>query len=106
MPLAGAAQGHSFPAAVEEDTMKSRAYIIAIMVVALTTAMPAPRASADPLTVLAVIGVLTVLSVSSADMIARSDEDTKDMRARQEQAARLHASAEASAEPSGAAAAH
>jgi hypothetical protein len=106
MPLISAAQRPSFPAAAEEDTIKSRVFIIAIMAVALTTAMPASRASADPLTVLAVIGVLTVLSVSSADMIARSDEDTKDMRARQEQAARLHASAEASAEADGAAAAH
>ena len=84
--------------------MKSRVFIIAILILALA-ATTAPRASADPLTVLAVIGVLTVLSVSSADMIARSDEDTRDMRAQQEQAARLHARAEASAEESGVAAA-
>ncbi|MGE5257165.1 MAG: hypothetical protein ACM3KE_10865 [Hyphomicrobiales bacterium] len=86
--------------------MKGRVFIIAIMILALTAAMPALRASADPLTIMAVIGVLTVLSVSSADMIARSDEDTKDMRAQQEQAARLHARAEASAEALSAAATH
>ena len=85
--------------------MKSRVLIIAILILTLAAATTAPRAGADPLTVIAVIGVITVLSASSADMIARSDEDTRDMRAQQLEAARLHARAEASAEaPSTAAA--
>jgi hypothetical protein len=85
--------------------MKRRAFIITLLILALTAAATAPRASADPLTIMAVIGVFTVLSTSSVDMIARSDEDTKDMRARQEEAARLHARAEATGESSGAVAA-
>lgn len=82
--------------------MKNRVFIIAILIFALTAAATAPRASADPLTIMAVIGVFTVLSTSSVDMIARSDEDNKDMRAQQEEAARLHARAVASGESSGA----
>jgi hypothetical protein len=80
-------------------------FIIAILTLALTAAATVPRASADPLTIMAVIGLFTVLSTSSVDMIARSDEDNKDMRAQQEEAARLHARAEVSGESSGAGAA-
>ena len=85
--------------------MKSRVFIITILILALTAAAAAPRASADPLTIMAVIGVFAVLSTSSVDMVARSEEDNKDMRAQQEEAARLHARAEASAESSSAVAA-
>jgi hypothetical protein len=76
--------------------MKTRVFIIAILILALT-AVTAPRAGADPLTVLAVIGVLAVLSASSVDMIARSEEDNKDMRAHLQETVRLHAGAEAAA---------
>lgn len=85
--------------------MKCRVYIIAFVILALTAAVTVPRASAEPLTIMAIVGVVTVLSVSSVDMVAHSDdENNKDMRAQQEESARLHARAEAGTEASGPAA--
>jgi len=73
--------------------MQSRVLIIAVLVLALTAAVSVPRANAEPLTIIAIVGVVTVLSAGSVDMAARSDqaEDTKDMRARQEEAAPVNA---------------
>lgn len=69
--------------------MQSRVLIIAILILALTAAVSVPRVNAEPLTIMAIVGVVTVLSAGSVDMAARSDheEDTKDMRAQQEEAA-------------------
>jgi hypothetical protein len=69
--------------------MQRRFYIIAFVILALTAAVAVPPASAEPLTVMAIAGVVTVLSVSSVDMVARSDDDSqnKDMRAQQEEKA-------------------
>jgi hypothetical protein len=77
--------------------MKRRVYIIAFVILALTAAVAVPRASAEPLTIMAIAGVVTVLSVSSVDMVARSDDDNqnKDMRAQQEENAPVQAVAEA-----------
>ena len=81
--------------------MKHRVLFIAFMIVALAAFSSVPRANADPLTIMAVIGVVTVLSVSSVDMIASSHEDTKDQRAQIDETAKMFAKAEASGVTSG-----
>ena len=80
--------------------MKHRVLFIAFMIVALAAFSSVPRANADPLTIMAIIGVVTVLSVSSVDMIA-SSEDTKDQRAQIDETAKMYAKAEASGVTSG-----
>jgi|GEM_PF-2553909 len=75
--------------------MKSRVYIIAFVILALTAAVTVPRVNAEPLTIMAIAGLVTVLSVSSVDMVASSGDDTKDMRAQQEETAPVNAKAEA-----------
>ena len=74
--------------------MQHRVYIIAFVILALTAAAAVPPANAEPLTIMAIVGVVTVLSVSSIDMVARSDDD-KEMHAQQEEGAQLLAKAEA-----------
>ena len=81
--------------------MKHRVLFIAFMIVALAAFSSVPRANADPLTIMAVIGVVTVLSVSSVDMIASSHEDNKDQRAQIDETAKMFAKAEASGVTSG-----
>lgn len=73
--------------------------IILIVVVALTAAATARPAKADPLTIIAIVGVATVLSAGSVDVIARSDEDNKDMRAQQAETSPVLAKAEAFSKP-------
>lgn len=75
--------------------MKSRVYIIAFVILALTAAVTVPRVNAEPLTIMAIAGLVTVLSVSSVDMVANSGDDTKDMRAQQGETAPVNAKAEA-----------
>jgi len=76
--------------------MQARVYIIALVIVALAAAVTVPRANAEPLTIMAIAGLVTVLSVSSVDMAVHSDDNSnKDMRAQQEENAQLHAKAEA-----------
>ena len=75
--------------------MQSRVYIIVFVILALTAAVTVPRASAEPLTIMAIVGVVTVLAVSSVDLVARSDDDNRDMRAQQEETAPMRAGAEA-----------
>jgi len=81
--------------------MKHRVLFIAFMIVALAAFSSVPRANADPLTIMAIIGVVTVLSVSSVDMIASSHEDNKDQHAQFDEAGKMHAMAEASGVTSG-----
>ena len=75
--------------------MKHRVLIIAFMIVALAVFSSVPRANADPLTVMAIIGVVTVLSASSVDIAAHSSEKNYDQRAEIDQTAKMHAKAEA-----------
>jgi len=76
--------------------MQRRMFIIAILILALTATATAPRANAEPLTIMAIIGVVTVAAASSVDMVAHSDDsNNKDMRAQQEETAPMHARAEA-----------
>jgi len=64
--------------------MKNRALIIAITITVLAAVSPVPRANADPLTILAIVGLATVASISTVDIVASHDEDTRDFRAQQE----------------------
>lgn len=74
--------------------MKNRVLIIAILIAALTAFSSVPRAKAEPLTIMAVVGVATVLSLSTVDIVASDhDEDTKDMRAQREDTEIMHANA-------------
>jgi hypothetical protein len=75
--------------------MKHRVLFIAFMIVALVAFSSVPRANAEPLTIMAIIGVVTVLSASSADIIAGHNEDNKDQRAQVDETAKMHAKAEA-----------
>jgi len=81
--------------------MKHRVLFIAFMIVALAAFYSVPKANAEPLTIMAIVGVVTVLSASSVDIIASSNEDTKDQRAQLDEAANMHAKVEASGVTSG-----
>jgi hypothetical protein len=64
--------------------MKISALVIAVMIAFVAVFSHVPSAMADPLTVIAVAGVATVVLASTVDL-AIPDEDTqKDMRARSE----------------------
>lgn len=79
--------------------MKNRVLIIAILIAVLTAFFSVPRAKAEPLTIMAVVGVATVLSLSTVDIVASDhDEDTKDMRAQGEDTEKLHANAKTTEE--------
>jgi hypothetical protein len=76
--------------------MKHRVLFIAFMIVALSAFSSVPRANAEPLTIMAIVGVVTVLSVSSIDIVASSHEDNKDQRAQVDETAKMNAKVEAS----------
>jgi len=79
--------------------MKNRFFIIAILITALPAFSSVPRAKAEPLTIMAVVGVATVLSLSTVDIVASDqDEDTKDMRAQREDTEKMHANAKTTEE--------
>jgi hypothetical protein len=76
--------------------MKNRFLIIAILVAAMTVFISPPRAKAEPLTIMAIVGVVTVLSLSTVDIVASDHEqDTKDMRAQREDTEKMHADSKA-----------
>ena len=75
--------------------MKNRVLIIALAIVVLAAFSSVPRANAEPLTIMAIIGVATVLSVSTVDIVASNYEDNRDQRAQQEDTEKMHAKAEA-----------
>jgi hypothetical protein len=67
----------------------ARRYVpIAIIIVAFLAFLAAPRAKADPLTVIAVVGIATVTLLSTADQTLHEHEDDRDMRAKQDDEAR------------------
>ena len=80
----------------KEDTMKHRVLFIAFMIVALAAFSSAPRVNAEPLTIMAIVGVVTVLSVSSVDIVAHNSEDSKAQLAQVDETAKMHAKVEAS----------
>jgi hypothetical protein len=75
--------------------MKNRIGIICLVIVALAAFSSVPRANADPLTVMALVGIASVAVFSSVDIVAGGAEDTKDLRAQDEAAAKLIAKADA-----------
>lgn len=79
--------------------MKYRVLIIAILITVMTAFVSVPRAKAEPLTIIPVVGMVTVLSLSTVDIVASDhDEDTKDMRAQREDTEKMHANAKATEE--------
>jgi hypothetical protein len=80
----------------KEDTMKHRVLFIAFMIVALAAFSSVPRANAEPLTIMAIVGVVAVLSVSSVDIVAHNREDSKAQLAQVDETAKMHAKVEAS----------
>ena len=81
--------------------MKHRVLFIAFMIIALAAFSSTPRANAEPLTIMAIVGIVAVLSASSVDIIASHSDDNKDQHAQLDEAAKMHAKAEASGETSG-----
>jgi len=75
--------------------MKNRVLIIALAIIVLSAFSSVPRASAEPLTIMAIVGVATVLSVSTVDIVASNYEDNRDQRAQREDTEKTHAKAEA-----------
>jgi hypothetical protein len=64
--------------------MKFKILIVAFLSIALVSSISAPRAAAEPvtLTVLAIVGLATVATASSVDIITTDSEDSgKEMRA-------------------------
>jgi hypothetical protein len=76
--------------------MKHRVLFIAFVIVALAAFYSVPRANAEPLTIMAIVGVVTVLSVSSVDIVAHNSEDSKAQLAQVDETAKMHAKVEAS----------
>ena len=74
--------------------MKNRIFIIALVIAVLAAFSSVPRANAEPLTIMAIVGVATVLSISTVDIVASHYEDNKDQRAQHEDAEKMHAKAE------------
>jgi len=74
--------------------MKNRAWIIALAIIALSAFSFAPRTNAEPLTIIAIVGVATVLSASTVDIVASHYEDNRDQRAQNEPSEKMHAKAE------------
>jgi len=81
--------------------MKHRVLFIALIIVALAAFSSVPRVNAEPLTIMAIVGVVAVLSASSVDMIASHSEDNKDQHAQLDETAKMHAMAEVSGATSG-----
>ena len=81
--------------------MKRRVFFVAFLIVALAAFSSVPRANADPLTIMAIVGVVAVLSASSVDMIASHSEDNKDQHAQVDETLKMHAKAETSMATSG-----
>jgi hypothetical protein len=78
----------------KEDNMKNRIWVIALLIVVLTAFSSVQRANAEPLTVMAIVGVAAVISASTVDIVASNYEENRDMRAQQEDIGKLHAKAE------------
>ena len=74
--------------------MKNRIFIIALVIAVLAAFSSVPRANAEPLTIMAIVGVATVLSISTVDIVASHYEDNRDQRAQHEDTEKMHAKAE------------
>jgi hypothetical protein len=74
--------------------MKNRVLIIALAIAVLAAFSSVPRANAEPLTIMAIVGVAAVLSVSTVDIVASHYEDNRDQRAQHEGTEKMHAKVE------------
>jgi len=75
--------------------MKNRVLIIVLAIIVLSAFSSVKRANSEPLTIMAIVGVATVLSVSTVDIVASNYEDNRDQRAQHEDAEKMHAKDEA-----------
>lgn len=81
--------------------MKNRVLIVALAIVVIAAFSSVPRTNAEPLTIIAIVGVATVLSVSTVDIVASNYEDNRDQRAQHEDTEKMHAKAEATEQAPG-----
>jgi hypothetical protein len=81
--------------------MKRHIMMIAILLAVLAAFHPVPRVDADPLTIMAIAGLVTVFSAGSVDMVVTHYDENRDMRAQDEKSEKLLARTEKSAEASG-----
>jgi Skp family chaperone for outer membrane proteins len=84
----------SFSRWFKEEAMKNRVLIIALAIAVLSAFSSVPRANAEPLTIMAIVGVATVLAVSTVDIVANRYDDNKEQRAQHEDTEITHAKAE------------
>ena len=78
--------------------MKSRVLIVALLIAVVATFSHMPPASAEPLTVIAIVGVAAVLSASTVDIVAGQYDDNRDYRAQHDKAEEMRAQEEATQE--------
>ncbi len=64
--------------------MKKKIMAIAVLIAVFAIFSSTPRVEAEPLTIMAIVGVATVLTISSVDIVATHYNDDKDMRAQEE----------------------
>jgi hypothetical protein len=81
--------------------MKNRVWAIVLTIIVLAAFAPVPRAHAEPLTVIAIVGVAAVLSVSTVDIVANRYEDNRDQRAQEEATEKMLARSDAAKPASG-----
>jgi hypothetical protein len=77
-----------------EESMKSPVLIVALLITVLATVSYVPPASAEPLTVIAIVGVAAVLSASTVDIVASQYDDNRDQRAQRDETDKMRAQAE------------
>lgn len=78
--------------------MKNHVLIAALLIAVLAGFTHVPPASAEPLTIMAIVGVATVLSVSTVDIVASHYDDNRDYRAQQDETDKMRAQTEANKE--------
>jgi hypothetical protein len=64
--------------------MKKRIMAITVIIAVFAAFSSAPRVEAEPLTIMAIVGVATVLTISSVDIVANNYDDNKEMRAQED----------------------
>lgn len=69
--------------------MKKRIVAITILIAVFAALSSAPRVEAEPLTIMAIVGVATVLTISSVDIVANNYDDNKEMRAQEDDTKKL-----------------
>lgn len=79
--------------------MKRRILIIVLLIAVVAAFSHAPPASAEPLTVIAIVGVAAVLSASTMDIVAGQYDDNRDYRAQHFKDEEMRAQEEATKEP-------